>query len=218
MRGSASALQGVGIAERAFQQALAYAQERRQGRAVGKTRRRARARSSCIPTSSACCCSMRAHDARRRAPSAMPPRSRSTVLSARQATPGCAQRRRRAARCSRRSPRPSPPISASRSPRSACRCMAAWALSRRPARRSTIRDARIAPIYEGTNGIQAIDLVTRKLAANGGAVGVGAARRARGHRQAGGNFERSRPSAPRARKLREALARWSAAASGCWSA
>src|SRR6185312_1155684 len=25
------------------------------------------------------------------------------------------------------------------------------------------RDARIAPIYEGTNGIQAIDLVTRKL-------------------------------------------------------
>jgi hypothetical protein len=31
------------------------------------------------------------------------------------------------------------------------------------------RDARIAPIYEGTNGIQAIDLVTRKLGANGGA-------------------------------------------------
>lgn len=31
------------------------------------------------------------------------------------------------------------------------------------------RDARIAPIYEGTNGIQAIDLVGRKLAGNGGA-------------------------------------------------
>ena len=30
------------------------------------------------------------------------------------------------------------------------------------------RDARIAPIYEGTNGIQAIDLVTRKLPFNGG--------------------------------------------------
>jgi alkylation response protein AidB-like acyl-CoA dehydrogenase len=30
------------------------------------------------------------------------------------------------------------------------------------------RDARIAPIYEGTNGIQAIDLVTRKLTSNGG--------------------------------------------------
>ena len=32
------------------------------------------------------------------------------------------------------------------------------------------RDARIAPIYEGTNGIQAIDLVTRKLPMSGGAV------------------------------------------------
>ena len=31
------------------------------------------------------------------------------------------------------------------------------------------RDARIAPIYEGTNGIQAIDLVTRKLTMRGGA-------------------------------------------------
>jgi hypothetical protein len=31
------------------------------------------------------------------------------------------------------------------------------------------RDARITLIYEGTNGIQAIDLVTRKLAGNGGA-------------------------------------------------
>ena len=32
------------------------------------------------------------------------------------------------------------------------------------------RDARIGPIYEGTNGIQAIDLVTRKLPLGGGAV------------------------------------------------
>jgi len=32
------------------------------------------------------------------------------------------------------------------------------------------RDARIAPIYEGTNGIQAIDLMTRKLPLDGGAV------------------------------------------------
>jgi len=30
------------------------------------------------------------------------------------------------------------------------------------------RDARILPIYEGTNGIQAIDLVTRKLLLEGG--------------------------------------------------
>jgi 3-(methylthio)propanoyl-CoA dehydrogenase len=32
-----------------------------------------------------------------------------------------------------------------------------------------LRDARIAPIYEGTNGIQALDLVGRKLSMNGGA-------------------------------------------------
>jgi acyl-CoA dehydrogenase len=32
------------------------------------------------------------------------------------------------------------------------------------------RDARIAPIYEGTNGIQAIDLVVRKLAMDGGRI------------------------------------------------
>jgi len=32
-----------------------------------------------------------------------------------------------------------------------------------------LRDARIVPIYEGTNGIQAIDLVTRKIGLSGGA-------------------------------------------------
>ena len=34
--------------------------------------------------------------------------------------------------------------------------------------RSHYRDARITPIYEGTNGIQSIDLVMRKLATNSG--------------------------------------------------
>ena len=32
------------------------------------------------------------------------------------------------------------------------------------------RDSRIAPIYEGTNGIQAIDLVTRKIPMRDGGV------------------------------------------------
>ena len=36
-----------------------------------------------------------------------------------------------------------------------------------------LRDARILPIYEGTNGIQAIDLVMRKLPLDGGAVVMG---------------------------------------------
>ena len=33
-----------------------------------------------------------------------------------------------------------------------------------------VRDSRIAPIYEGTNGIQALDLVTRKMQLNDGAI------------------------------------------------
>ena len=37
----------------------------------------------------------------------------------------------------------------------------------------TLRDSRISPIYEGTNGIQAIDLVTRKLPMEGGAIVAG---------------------------------------------
>jgi hypothetical protein len=36
-----------------------------------------------------------------------------------------------------------------------------------------LRDARIAPIYEGTNGIQAIDLVMRKLPLDEGAMVLG---------------------------------------------
>ncbi len=78
-------------------------------------------------------------------------------------------RRRRPRRAAdARSPRPSRPISAARSPRSASRCTAAWASSRKPAPRSIYRDARILPIYEGTNGIQAIDLINRKLPLQGG--------------------------------------------------
>ena len=46
--------------------------------------------------------------------------------------------------------------------------MAAWASSRRPARPSISATPASSPIYEGTNGIQAIDLVTRKLKLAGG--------------------------------------------------
>ncbi len=71
-------LQGVAIAERATQQALAYARERKQGRAAGA--QRARARSSRIPTSSACC-SPCARSPAPRARSPMRRRSRSTARS-----------------------------------------------------------------------------------------------------------------------------------------
>ena len=160
-------LQGVGMAERATQQALAYARERRQGRAAGMKATES-APIIAHPDVQRMLLSMRALTGAARAICyATAHRARS--FRAQQRRSGAERPRMSALLCSRRSPRRSPPTSASRSPRSACRCMAAWASSRRPARRSFYRDARIAPIYEGTNGIQAIDLVTRKLPLVGGA-------------------------------------------------
>ena len=65
-------------------------------------------------------------------------RHRARPRASRQGRRGAQGRATSAPRCSRRSRKPSRPISASRSPRSACRCMAAWASSRRPAPRSII--------------------------------------------------------------------------------
>ena len=53
------------------------------------------------------------------------------------------------------------------------------------------RDARIAQIYEGTNGIQAIDLVTRKMPMMGGAVVRGYLDELRDNRRGGEGRERS---------------------------
>ena len=50
----------------------------------------------------------------------------------------------------------------------ACRSTAAWASSRRPAPPSTTATPASLPIYEGTNGIQALDLAGRKLSADDG--------------------------------------------------
>ena len=47
--------------------------------------------------------------------------------------------------------------------------MAAWASSKKPARPQFYRDVRVTAIYEGTNGIQAMDLVARKLMDGGDA-------------------------------------------------
>ncbi len=126
-------LQGVAIAERAYQHAAAYARERRQGRAGARA----------------------GHEPDRRAPrraahadddegavaggarNLPPDRRRHRPLAPRGDAKKRARRPPSAPRCSRPSPRPGRPTSATRRPRSACRCMAAWAISRRPARRST---------------------------------------------------------------------------------
>ena len=52
----------------------------------------------------------------------------------------------------------------------ASRFMVAWVLSRKRGAAQFLRDVRVTSIYEGTNAIQALDLVGRKLS-DGGAAG-----------------------------------------------
>ena len=135
-----------------------------------------------------------AHHARahpRRARHLLRHRGRARPRAAQPRTKPRAGPRTSAPRCSRRSPRRSRPTSASRSPRSACRCTAAWAIIEETGAAQHYRDARIAAIYEGTNGIQAIDLVTRKLPLVGRRRGEGLYRRAAAHGRGGQRRQRS---------------------------
>ncbi len=159
-------LEGVGVADRAYQQALSYAQERRQGRAVGRKgdgsdaifvhpdvkrmlmRMRAQtaaARTICYATAVAIDVSTRAKDAKVRADAAaraalLTPMAKaySTDIGNEVAYLGV-------------------------------QVHGGMGFIEETGAAQHYRDARITAIYEGTNGIQAIDLVTRKLAANGGA-------------------------------------------------
>jgi alkylation response protein AidB-like acyl-CoA dehydrogenase len=159
-------LQGVGLAERATQQALAYARERRQGRAEGAkpgemspiiahpdVRRmlltmRAltqAARAVCYTTAMAIDCSERGRDeaarkaAHQRASLLTPvAKAFSTDIGNEVASLGV-------------------------------QVHGGMGFIEETGAAQHFRDARIAPIYEGTNGIQAIDLVTRKLPLAGGA-------------------------------------------------
>jgi len=158
-------LEGVGIADRAYQQALAFAQERRQGRAVGKTSGdadpiivhpdvkrmlmqmralTAAARTICYATAVALDVAVRATDAKTRAAAA----ARGALLT---------------------------PIAKAFSTdignevtSLGVQIHGGMGFIEETGAAQHYRDARITPIYEGTNGIQSIDLVTRKLAANGG--------------------------------------------------
>jgi acyl-CoA dehydrogenase len=159
-------LEGVGIADRAYQQALAFAQQRRQGRAIGEPGEgmdaiivhpdikrmlmqmralTAAARTICYATAVAIDVSVRAGDARVRADAA----ARGALLT---------------------------PIAKAFSTdignevtSLGVQIHGGMGFIEETGAAQHYRDARITPIYEGTNGIQSIDLVTRKLAANGGA-------------------------------------------------
>jgi acyl-CoA dehydrogenase len=158
-------LEGVGIADRAYQQALAFAQERRQGHAIGKTGNgsdpiivhpdvkrmlmqmramTAAARTICYATAVALDVSTRATDAKVRAAAA----ARGALLT---------------------------PIAKAFSTdignevtSLGVQIHGGMGFIEETGAAQHYRDARITAIYEGTNGIQSIDLVTRKLAANGG--------------------------------------------------
>jgi alkylation response protein AidB-like acyl-CoA dehydrogenase len=158
-------LEGVGIADRAYQQALAFAQERRQGRAVGRPGSEsdpiivhpdvkrmlmqmraltAAARTICYATAVALDVSVRATDAAARANAA----ARGALLT---------------------------PIAKAFSTEIGnevtslgVQIHGGMGFIEETGAAQHYRDARITPIYEGTNGIQSIDLVTRKLTANGG--------------------------------------------------
>ena len=56
----------------------------------------------------------------------------------------------------------------SNSPRPRFKFTAAWASSKKPVPPNIIAIPRIAPIYEGTNGIQSRDLMGRKVLRDGG--------------------------------------------------
>src|SRR5579871_3428450 len=159
-------LEGVGIADRAYQQALAYAQERRQGRAVGHDGNgsdpiiahpdvkrmlmqmralTAASRTICYATAVALDVSVRAKEAHVRGAAA----ARGALLT---------------------------PIAKAFSTdignevaSLGVQVHGGMGFIEETGAAQHLRDARITPIYEGTNGIQAIDLVTRKLAANSGA-------------------------------------------------
>jgi acyl-CoA dehydrogenase len=159
-------LEGVGIADRAFQQALGYAQERKQGRAVGSKNGgsdaiinhpdvkrmllqmralTAASRSICYATAVALDIASRAKDAGVRAEAA----ARGALLT---------------------------PIAKAFSTdignevaSLGVQVHGGMGFIEETGAAQHARDARITAIYEGTNGIQAIDLVTRKLGVNNGA-------------------------------------------------
>jgi alkylation response protein AidB-like acyl-CoA dehydrogenase len=159
-------LQGVAIAERATQQALAYARERKQGRAVGAPRDNASpiiahpdvkrmlmtmraltraSRAICYSTAVAIDRAQRDSDATARGHAA----DRAALLT---------------------------PIAkafatdiGNEVASLGVQVHGGMGYVEETGAAQHFRDARIAAIYEGTNGIQAIDLVTRKLPLNGGA-------------------------------------------------
>jgi acyl-CoA dehydrogenase len=160
-------LQGVGIAERATQQALAYARERRQGRISG------------MPTTESA--PIIAHPDVKRMLITM----RALTQAARTICYATAMALDRAERSADKAARQAAHARASLLTPLAkaystdigvevaslgVQVHGGMGFIEETGAAQLLRDARITPIYEGTNGIQAIDLVVRKLPLDGGTV------------------------------------------------
>jgi hypothetical protein len=159
-------VQGVGVAERSFQHALAYAQERRQGRKPGvksgkqvpiyehpDVRRMLYAMKSLVDASRGICY------------------ANAVAYDLARTSPDEAQRKAAAALEGLLTPI-SKAWSTDRANEIASlgvQVFGGMGYVEESGTPQFMRDARIAAIYEGTNGIQAIDLVGRKLQGDGGA-------------------------------------------------
>jgi alkylation response protein AidB-like acyl-CoA dehydrogenase len=157
-------LQGVGIAERATQQALQYARDRKQGRALGA----ASGSSSIIehPDVKRMLMTMRALT---RAARAICYATAGAIDGSHGKSDGAAEADGRAALLT--------PIAKAFSTDIGIEVASlgvqvhgGMGFIEETGAAQHLRDARIAAIYEGTNGIQAIDLATRKVPLQGGAV------------------------------------------------
>ncbi len=159
------ALQGVAIAERATQQALAYARERKQGRAPG-----VESGSSPIiahPDVKRMLLTMRALTRAARALSY----ATAVAIDRAQRSPDAAARQAAHERASLLTPvaKAFSTDIGSEVASLGVQVHGGMGYIEETGAAQHYRDARIAAIYEGTNGIQAIDLVTRKLPLAGGA-------------------------------------------------
>ena len=160
-------LQGVGIAERATQQAVAYARERRQGRTPGMTAAES-APITAHPDVKRMLVTMRALTQAARTicyatAIALDRAERAADNAARQAAHARASLLTPVAKA----------FSTDIGAEVASLCVqvhGGMGYIEETGAAQLFRDARIAPIYEGTNGIQAIDLVARKLPLADGAV------------------------------------------------
>ncbi|MDR5859466.1 acyl-CoA dehydrogenase [Halomonas eurihalina] len=155
-------IQGIGVAERACQQALAYAQERRQGRRNGAE------------------CAIAEHLDVKRMLLSM--RARTDALRALALT--CAAQMDKARHAEEEETRQRaqarvdvliPVVKAFSTDQAVeiaslgIQVHGGMGYIEETGAAQLLRDARIAPIYEGTNGIQALDLAGRKLGRDGGA-------------------------------------------------